>query len=85
MKKISSKNSKKSRFSFVNNDTENIDETNIFNVPDFVEEILKKKFILLSFTNLMKEHQNDAFVKYYSEEGLLAEEMKIIQKWALAK
>ena len=85
MKKISSKNSKKSRFSFVNNDTENIDETNIFNVPDFVEEILKKKFILLSFTNLMKEHQNDAFAKYYSEEGLLAEEMKIIQKWALAK
>ena len=69
----------------MNNDTENIDETNIFNVPDFVEEILKKKFILLSFTNLMKEHQNDAFSKYYSEEGLLAEEMKIIQKWALAK
>ena len=85
MKKISSKNSKKSRFSFVNNDTENIDETNIFNVPDFVEEILKKKFILLSFNNLMKEHQNDAFAKYYSEEGLLAEEMKIIQKWVLAK
>ena len=85
MKKISSKNSKKSRFSFVNNDTENIDETNIFNVPDFVEEILKKKFILLSFNNLMKEHQNDSFAKYYSEEGLLAEEMKIIHKWALAK
>ena len=43
MKKNYNNKSKKSRFSFVNNHTENIDNNNIFNVPDFVEEILNKK------------------------------------------
>ena len=69
----------------MNNNTENIDKNNIFIIPDFVEEILNKKFILLSFNNLIKEHQKDSFDKYYSEEVLLAEEIKIIQNWALAK
>ena len=84
-KKITPKLSKKSRFSFVNNNTEYIDKKDIFIIPDFVEEILNKKFILLSFNNLIKEHQKDSFDKYYSEEVLLAEEIKIIQNWALAK
>ena len=85
MKRINSKFSKKSRFSFVNNNIENINKKNIFIVPEFVEEILNKKFILLSFNNLIKEHQKDVFGKYYSEEVLLAEEIKIIQNWALTK
>ena len=85
MKKSNSKVLKKSRFSFVNNNIENINQKNIFIVPEFVEEILNKKFILLSFNNLIKEHQKDVFGKYYSEEVLLAEEIKIIQNWAMAK
>ena len=85
IKRTNPKISKKSRFSFVNNNTENINQKNIFIVPEFVEEILNKKFILLSFNNLIKEHQKDVFGKYYSEEVLLAEEIKIIQNWALTK
>jgi hypothetical protein len=85
IKRTNTKISKKSRFSFVNNNTENINQKNIFIVPEFVEEILNKKFILLSFNNLIKEHQKDVFGKYYSEEVLLAEEIKIIQNWALTK
>ncbi len=69
----------------MNNNIENIDKKNIFIVPEFVEEILNKKFFLLSFNNLIKEHQKDVFGKYYSEEVLLAEEIKIIQNWALTK
>ncbi len=53
-KKNYNKISKKSRFSFVNNYTENIDKKNIFNVPDFVKKILNKKIFLLSFANLIK-------------------------------
>ena len=85
MKKNFNDKSKKSRFSFVNNYTENIDNKNIFNVPDFVEEILNKKIFLLSFANLIKGQKQDAFDKYYSEEVLLADEIKIIKNWAMEK
>jgi hypothetical protein len=77
--------SKKSRFSFVNNYTENIEQKNIFNVPDFVEEILNKKIFLLSFTHLIKGQAQHSLEKYYSEEVLLADEIKIIKNWALEK
>ena len=86
VKKNYNDKSKKSRFSFVNNYyTENIDNKNIFNVPDFVEEILNKKIFLLSFANLIKGQKQDAFDKYYSEEVLLADEIKIIKNWAMEK
>ena len=85
VKKNYNDKSKKSRFSFVNNYTENIDNKNIFNVPDFVEEILNKKIFLLSFANLIKGQKQDAFDKYYSEEILLADEIKIIKNWAMEK
>ena len=85
MKRNNYKISKKSRFSFVNNNTENIDKKDIFIVPDFVEEILNKRFILLSFNNLIKGHQSEYFSKHFSEEVLLAEECKIIQNWILSK
>ena len=85
MKRNNYKISKKSRFSFVNNNTENIDKKDIFIVPDFVEEILNKKFILLSFNNLIKGHQSEYFSKYFSEEVFLAEECKIIQNWMKTK
>ena len=85
MKRNNYKISKKSRFSFVNNNTENIDKKDIFIVPEFIEEILNKKFILLSFNNLIKGHQSEYFSKYFSEEVLLAEECKIIQNWMKTK
>ena len=85
VKKNYNDKSKKSRFSFVNNYTENIDNKNIFNVPDFVEEILNKKIFLLSFANLIKSQKQDEFDKYYSEEILLADEIKIIKNWAMEK
>ena len=86
-KKNYNKISKKSRFSFVNNYTENIDKKNIFNVPDFVKEILNKKIFLLSFANLIKgqKKETDEINKYYSEEVLLADEIKIIKNWAQEK
>ena len=69
----------------MNNYTENIEQKNIFNVPDFVEEILNKKIFLLSFTHLIKGHAQHSLEKYYSEEVLLADEIKIIKNWALEK
>jgi CCR4-NOT transcription complex subunit 4 len=84
-KKNYNKISKKSRFSFVNNYTENIEQKNIFNVPDYVEEILNKKIFLLSFTHLIKGQAQHSLEKYYSEEVLLADEIKIIKNWALEK
>ena len=84
-KKVNQNNSKKSRFSFVNNNTENIDKKNIFNVPEFVEKILNKKFILLNFNNLIRDYKNENLEKFYSDDFLLAEEMNIIKNWALAK
>ena len=85
MKKMNSKTSKKSRFSFVNNYSENIDKKDIFIVPEFVEEILNKKFLLLNFNNLIKGCQKNVIDKFYSEDILLAEEIKIINNWAFAK
>ena len=69
----------------MNNYTENIEQKNIFNVPDFVEEILNKKIFLLSFTHLIKGQAQHSLEKYYSEEVLLADEIKIIKNWALEK
>ena len=85
MKKMNSKTSKKSRFSFVNNYSENIDKKDIFIVPEFVEEILNKKFLLLNFNNLIRGCQKNVIDKFYSEDILLAEEIKIINNWAFAK
>lgn len=84
-KKINIKRTKKSRFSFVNNNIENIDKKDIFIVPEFVEEILNKKFFLLSFANLIKGRYKIDFSQYYSEEVFLADEIKIIEKWAWGK
>ena len=71
----------------MNNYTENIDKKNIFNVPDFVKEILNKKIFLLSFANLIKgqKKETNEINKYYSEEVLLADEIKIIKNWAQEK
>ena len=64
-----------------------INKKNIFNVPDFVKEILNKKIFLLSFANLIKgqKKETDEINKYYSEEVLLADEIKIIKNWAQEK
>ena len=85
IKKNNIKLSNKSRFSFVNNCNENIDKKNIFLVPDFVEEILNKKFSLLSFSNLIRRNKNENINKYYSEEVFLADEIQIIKNWAFEK
>ena len=85
IKKNNIKLSNKSRFSFVNNCNENIDKKNIFLVPDFVEEILNKKFSLLSFSNLIRRNKNEIINKYYSEEVFLADEIQIIKNWAFEK
>jgi hypothetical protein len=69
----------------VNNNIENIDKKDIFIVPEFVEEILNKKFFLLSFANLIKGRYKIDFSQYYSEEVFLADEIKIIEKWAWGK
>ena len=85
IKKSNKKSSKKSRFSFVNNYSENIDKKNIFIVPDFVKEILNKKFFLLSFNNLIGRYQKEALDRFFPEDAFLAEEAEIIKNWALGK
>ena len=78
------KNSKKSRFSFVNSDDlENIDQKPNFIVPDYIKEILKKKFYSLSFSNSFNINKNENIDHNFLEKILLDEEIKIVNKWAL--
>jgi uncharacterized protein YhbP (UPF0306 family) len=76
LKKIFCKNSKKSRFSFANQTTENDCKTNIFLIPDYISEIVNKKFSFLNFSNILGIKD----IKYW-EEILLGEEIKKIDKW----
>jgi hypothetical protein len=76
LKKIFCKNSKKSRFSFTNQTTENDCKTNIFLIPDYISEIVNKKFSFLNFSNILGIKD----IKYW-EEILLGEEIKKIDKW----
>ena len=84
IKKNIFKNTNKSRFSFVNSE-ENIEQNNILIIPDFVKEILNKKFLSLSFANFLRGDNKGSLGKYCSEEFLLADEIKIIKKWVEAK
>ena len=82
LKKNIFKHSKQSRFSFVNsNDLENFEQKQNFAVPDFINEILNKKFYSLCFSNYIdKKRNNDSL-----EKMLLDEEVKIVNKWAFTK
>ena len=84
LKKCIFKSSKKSRFSFVNSDNlENIEQKPNFIVPDYIKEILKKKFYSLSFSNSFKINKNENIDHNFLEKILLDEEIKIVNKWAL--
>ena len=76
------KNTKKSRFSFVNNDFENNELSQSFVVPEFIKEILSKKFCALSFGNFIKNNNNGYIGNNFLENTLLSEEIKIVNKWA---
>ena len=82
LKKNIFKHSKKSRFSFVNNnELENCVQKQNFIVPDFINDILNKKFYSLCFSNYIdKKRDNDLL-----EKILLDEEIKIVNKWAFTK
>jgi hypothetical protein len=70
--------SKKSRFSFANTENDEKNEKfNNFMVPDFIKDILTKKFYTLSFMSSSGYKNNK-----YLEEFLLDEEIKALNKWA---
>ena len=70
--------SKKSRFSFASTENDEKNEKfNNFMVPDFIKDILTKKFYTLSFM-CGSEYKNNK----YLEEFLLDEEIKALNKWA---
>ena len=83
-KKCALKKTNRSRFSFANND-ENIEQSNIFIMPDFVKEILDKKFWTLSFTNFLRGENRSNLDEYYFEKALLSDEIQIIKKWIEAE
>ena len=80
IKKVFFKTSKKSRFSFANAEPGNLDNKQSFVVPEFVKEILSKKFYCLCFTNFCKINKSIDSL----ETLFLDEEIKIIKKWANA-
>ena len=52
-----------------------------FSVPDFINEILNKKFYSLCFSNYMNRKRDNDLL----EKILLDEEVKIVNKWAFTK
>lgn len=72
---------KKSRFSFVKNDLENIEQNEKFIVPEFINDILNKKIYSLSFAGLIKNNERYA-EKDDLEKILLNHEINILNKWA---
>ena len=81
LKKKVIKNSKKSRFSFVNN-TDDVEQNQFFVVPDFINEILNKKFNSMRFASYIQKNRNELIEKNFFENILLAEEIKLINSWA---
>ena len=76
------KNAKKSRFSFVNNDLENNEQKENYVVPEFIKEILNKKFIALNFGNFIKNN-NDGYIDNISLENvLLSDDIQLVNKWS---
>ena len=81
LKKSLYKNTKKSRFPFANNDFENNEVKQAFVVPEFIKDILNKKFCSLSFGNFIKNSKGHNR-KDFLENTLLYEEIQIVNKWA---
>ncbi len=54
-------------------------------MPDFVKEILDKKFWTLSFTNFLRGENRSNLNEYYFEKALLSDEIQIIKKWIEAE
>ena len=81
IKKMFFKNSTKSRFSFVNTDSEAIDEKQRFVLPEFINEILNKKYFSLYFTSYIK-NKNVNIDHNFLENFLLYKEIKVVNKWA---
>ena len=81
VKKMFFKNSTKSRFSFVNTDSEAIDEKQRFVLPEFINEILNKKYFSLYFTSYIK-NKNENIDHNFLENFLLYKEIKVVNKWA---
>ena len=77
------KNYKKSRFSFVNNNSENLDKIEKFIIPEFVEEILKKKLYSIYFNNLICKNIPNCNKNIISEKLLFDEEIKLLKKWVM--
>ena len=74
-------NYKKSRFSFVNNDLNKIEQNEKFVVPEFINDILNKKIYSLCFAGFIKN--NARYVKDHDlEKFLLYEEINVVNKWA---
>ena len=61
---------------------ENIDQKPNFIVPDYIKEILNKKFYSLSFSNSFNINKNENIDHNFLEKILLDEEIKIVNKWA---
>ena len=78
------RNSKKSRFSFANNDLENIEQKDLFIIPEFIKEIVNKKFYALCFASHIKKNNNWSMGNSFLENILLEKEIKIVNNWAIS-
>ena len=75
------KNYKKSRFSFVKDNLDNIEQNEKFVVPEFINDILNKKIYSICFAGLIKNNERYA-EKDDLEKILLYEEINAVNKWA---
>jgi hypothetical protein len=78
------KNSKKSRFSFANSDLENMEQKDLFIVPDFIKEIVNKKFYALCFASHIKKNGDTSNGSDFLEKILFEKEIKIVNNWAIS-
>lgn len=66
----------------MNNDLENNEQKENYVVPEFIKEILNKKFIALNFGNFIKNN-NDGYIDNISLENvLLSDDIQLVNKWS---